>query len=225
MSPEVIVHNSVTLDNAFTADAFAKKGIDIGLHYEVLLSFEPDALIIGSGSSVKGAEMCGDDFPREEESDFIKPQTDPSDKRPCGIFVDSRGLLLGKLHFYRRLSHIKNVVVLISETTPKNYVSYLEGRGYDYIVSGSDRISLYSALKEAERRYGFRRVVSDSGGTLNGVILNEGLADVLSLLVYPVVAGRGSRKLFENVNVPFSMELVRSGLKKDGIIHNIYRIE
>lgn len=47
MPPEVIIHNSITLDNCFTADAFSKKSADIALHYTVLLSFSPDALPAG----------------------------------------------------------------------------------------------------------------------------------------------------------------------------------
>ncbi|WP_246269873.1 hypothetical protein [Methanofollis tationis] len=43
MSPRTIIHTTVSLDNAFTGFE-----IDIGLHYELLLSLHPDALLVGS---------------------------------------------------------------------------------------------------------------------------------------------------------------------------------
>jgi len=224
MLPEVIIHNSVTLDNAFTADAFSKKSVDIGLHYEILMSFEPDALLIGSGSSTGGIELCGGNIPHEEKSDLEKPATDAGDKRPYGIFIDSRGQLMNKLHFYRRLPHIKDALVLVSKKTPEEYIKYLTERNYDFVVSGDVKPDYMEALLELNRRYGFKRIVSDSGSILNGVILGKKIACILSLLVYPEIAGKDCRKLFENVSVPIIMELEESRQIRDGIIHNMYKL-
>jgi 2,5-diamino-6-(ribosylamino)-4(3H)-pyrimidinone 5'-phosphate reductase len=225
MLPEVIIHNSVTLDNAFTAEAFSKKSVDIGLHYEVLLSFHPDALLTGSGSALLGTEMCGDNFPPEDESDFKKPVISPEDKRPYDILVDSRGVLKGKLHFYRRLLHIKDVIVLVSKKTPKDYIDYLSERDYDYIISGDENVDLNTALFELKSKYGFLVIVSDSGSLLNGVIMNEKIAKKLSLLVYPEIAGKNFRKLFENVTIPVNADLLTSGTLKDGIVHLLYHLK
>ena len=54
-----------------------------------------------------------------------------------------------------------------------------------------------AALEVVERRYGVTRVLVDSGGTLNGVLLRAGLVDEVSLLVHPcLVGGRARTSVF-----------------------------
>ena len=52
MPPEVIVHNTLSLDNAFF-------GFDIDLesHYSVLTGLKPDAILVGSDTAKTGVEI------------------------------------------------------------------------------------------------------------------------------------------------------------------------
>lgn len=225
MPPEVIIHNSITLDNCFTADAFSKKSVDIGIHYTVLLSFSPDALLVGSGSATEGLKLSGDFFLPEEEKDFKKPEEEKDECRPYGIFADSRGQLINKLHFYRNLSHIRDAIVIVSNKTPKEYICYLKERDYSYIVAGEDEIDFKTALVKLGEIFGFKRIISDSGSILNGVLINEGIPSKLSLLTYPEIAGENYRKLFENVTVSMEFELLKTECKENGIIHCLYSVQ
>jgi 2,5-diamino-6-(ribosylamino)-4(3H)-pyrimidinone 5'-phosphate reductase len=123
MPPRVIIHNTVSLDAAVIGF-----DIDIGLHYEMLLSYHPDAMLVGSTTAKTGIEMFLDIDEPEVPSDRHRPPQDPADPRPIGVFVDSRGVLHGLLHFYRRLEHTRDVVVLVSEATPESYLAYLRRR-------------------------------------------------------------------------------------------------
>lgn len=219
MIPEIIIHNSISLDNAIIGF-----DIDIEMHYGALLSFEPDAVLAGSETAKSGIDMFMDEIPKEEEADRIKPDYEPEDRRPVSIIVDSRGNLKGLLHIFRRMEYTKDVIVLISPNTPRDYISYLEERDYEYVMSGDEHVNLRKALEEVSSRYGIKRIASDSGGRLNGVLINEGLAGSLSLLMVPVIASGSHKKLFEHVEKQVKLELVRSGSVGNGVMHLVYRI-
>lgn len=77
---------------------------------------------------------------------------------------------------------------------------------------------------------GIRRVKSTDGAdllvwgssTLTSALLEQGLADELVLLVYPVLLGRGKRCFSESA-VPRQLELVSTQSTPTGIVRMIYR--
>ncbi|WP_298668712.1 dihydrofolate reductase family protein [uncultured Methanofollis sp.] len=186
MSPRVIIHTTVSLDGATTG-----YDIDIGLHYEILLSFGPDALLVGSTTARTGIETFLDITRPEGPADLRRPEVHADDPRPIGVFVDSRGVLKGLLHFYRQMEHIKDVVVLVSEATPDDYIAYLRAREYPFIRCGTERVDLKEALDGLGKSFGVSRVVTDSGGGLSGALIAAGVADEVSLVVTPGKRGGG----------------------------------
>ncbi|NYT05368.1 MAG: RibD family protein [Methanomicrobiales archaeon] len=219
MLPGVIIHNSVSLDNAVLGF-----DIDLGVHYGALLAYRPDAVLAGADTALYGIEMFLESVPAEEERDFNRPPADPGDRRPLQVIVDSRGRLHDLLHVFRRSEHTKDVIVLVSDTTPASYIDYLDARSYPAIRCGSGRVDLRTALERLRRDFGVATVVTDSGGGLNGVLIEERLAGELSLLVLPVLAGNRQKKLFESVASPVNLRFVRSEPMDHGIVHLIYRI-
>ena len=220
MIPEIIIHNTVSLDNAILGF-----DIDLGLHYSTLLAFEPDAVLVGSATARYGIEMFLYEVPPEEADDRTRPASVPDDPRPVSAIVDSRGMLHGLLHIYRRMEYTKDVIVLVSDTTPDEYLEYLQDREYPVIRCGTDHVALREALERLGEDYSIPRVVSDSGGGLNGVLLNEHLADQLSLLVVPVLAGTGEKKLFGSVAAPLPLTLADANRLDGGVVHLRYAIE
>ncbi|WP_278100855.1 dihydrofolate reductase family protein [Methanoeremita antiquus] len=86
-------------------------------------------------------------------------------------------------------------------------------------------IDFKTALVKLGERFGFKRLISDSGSILNGVLINEGIPSKLSLLIYPEIAGENYRKLFENVTVSMEFELLKTECKENGIIHCLYSVQ
>ncbi|MDG6257436.1 MAG: RibD family protein [Methanomicrobiaceae archaeon] len=214
----MIIHTTVSLDGAVIGF-----DIDIGLHYEKLLSYHPDALLVGSTTAKTGIELFLDIHEPEVPADRHRPPQDPADKRPIGVFVDSRGVLHGLLHFYRRLEHTRDVVVLVSETTPEEYLAYLQEREYPSIRCGAERVDLAAALGELAGRFGVETVVSDSGSDLNAALMEQWIADEISLIVTPAIAGAGQKTLFGSVRTPRTMELISSAELGEGRMHLRYR--
>lgn len=219
MHPEVIIHNSVSLDHAVTGFE-----IDLGQHYGALLAFEPEAVLAGSTTAKTGIEIFMDITLPEAEADRHRPEVRADDRRPVSVIVDSRGILKGLLHFYRNMEHTKDVVVLVSETTPEEYLEYLREREYPFIRCGGNRVDLRGALRELGERFGITRVVSDTGPELNNVLIREGLADTISLIVHPVIAGEGEKKLFDSGG-RVALELRKAVTMEHGTVHLVYAVK
>jgi len=220
MYPEVIIHNSVSLDYAVTGF-----DVDLGLHYGALAAFEPEATLVGSTTAKSGIEMFLDITQPEKEADRHRPEMRPDDRRPIGVFVDSRGMLKNLLHFYRNLEHIRDVVVLVSDATPKDYLDYLREREYPFIRCGTERVDLKAALRELRRQFGVSRVVSDSGTDLNSVLIREGIADTISLIVHPVVSGDREKRLFDRIGGRVALELRKAVPMEQGTVHLVYAVK
>lgn len=219
MPPEVIVHNTLSLDNAFYGF-----DIDIESHYSVLTELKPDAILVGSDTAKTGVEMFFNPVPEETERDLIRPGQSPDDPRPASVIVDSRGKLKGLLHIYRNLEHVRDVIILVSETTPVEYLEYLEERDYPYLMCGYDHVDLNEAVRMLGDTFGFSRIVTDSGGRLNNILINEGIADSLSFIIAPMIAGRDSRKYFDDIDKTIRLETKESEKMKGGLLHVLYDI-
>lgn len=220
MMPRVIIHNSISLDNAITGF-----DIDLGVHYGALLTYMPDAVLTGADTVLYGVEKFMDEVPPEEKRDLTRPPAKPDDSRPIEVIVDSRGRLRNLLHIFRRSDHMKDVVVLVSDRTPDEYLDYLEERAYPFIRCGSSHVDLRAALEILRRKYGVSTVVSDSGSLLNGVMIREKIAGELSLLVVPVLVGTRQKKLFDSVETAVELKLRQSERLENGIMHLKYTIQ
>jgi len=92
----------------------------------------------------------------------------------------------------------RDTVILVSGSTPKPYLDYLQKRNVPYITAGNDHVDYRAALEELNTRYGVKTVRVDSGGKLNGVLLRAGLINEVSLLIHPyLVGGTSPRSMYQ----------------------------
>lgn len=204
MLPKVTVFNTVSVDCAIK-----DFDINIPLHYEVAARLGAQVMLVGSDTARTGIELFYEKIPDEKPADCLKPQIGPKDPRPYWAIADSRGKLKGLLHVYRQSVYGKDVIVLVSSTTPPDYLEYLKARNYDYIVAGSDHVDYKAALEELKRRYGIETAVTDTGGVLAAVLLEAGLVDEVWLMVAPEVVGKRAINLFRTIAVPVKLTLIR----------------
>ena len=140
MLPKVILHNSVSLDGSLT-----NFEPNMGLHYQIAGKYAADVHLIGSNTAKVGVELFGGEVPAEEKEDFAKPER--SESLPYWVILDTKGVLKGILHICRRFEYCRDVVVLVSEGTPAEYVTYLKDRNYDYHIVGKKHVDLERALE------------------------------------------------------------------------------
>ena len=116
---KVIMHNSISLDGSFTDFEF-----DMGLHYQIAGAYKAGATLIGSCTIKTGIELESEEIPPENEADFIKP--DRSSDLPYWVIVDTKGIAKGLLHTCRSFEFCKDVILLVSQQTGKDYISHLK---------------------------------------------------------------------------------------------------
>lgn len=218
MLPEIIIHNSISLDGSLTG--FMP---DMGLHYKIAGDYKPDAHLIGSETIIKGIEMFGEGVPDEVPGDFEVPRRDTA--FPYWIIVDSGGRLNGILHTCRRFEYCRDVILLVSETTPEKYLKHLKERKYQYIVAGKGKVDLIVAIKKLTEEFNISRILTDTGRVLGNLLLNMGLVNEVSLLVHPIVVGENGFPMFSEVTGNLTMKLKKSEQFENGCLLVVYSLE
>ena len=214
MLPKVILHNSVSLDCSLTN--FMP---NMELHYTIAGKYDAEARLIGSNTVKVGAELYGGPVPPEQESDFMKPERSIS--LPIWVIPDTKGTLKGLLHTCRRFEFCRDVVLLVSEETPAEYVRHLEERNYDYHVVGKKHVDLEKALRLLSEKYGVKTVLVDTGRILGNLLLNQGLVSEISLLIHPVIVGATSYNMFSDIN-NLKLKLLQSEILENNYVWSVY---
>jgi 2,5-diamino-6-(ribosylamino)-4(3H)-pyrimidinone 5'-phosphate reductase len=216
--PKIVMANSITLDGAF--DGFRTY---MGQHLSVNREYWTYMTLNGSTSVVKGA--VDDDLIPEERSDFSKPEKGPG--TPYFVIPDSGGITRGLLHGLRRVDYCNDAILLVSEKTSQSFIDYLEERDYDYFISGKDKVDLPKALDWLVEKYGVETMMVDAGPTLNRVLIEQGLLDEISLLVYPILAGGSCEKLLYQITESVEgvkLELLKCTEVENGLVHLLYKV-
>ena len=217
MKPEIIIHNSISLDGSLTG--FMP---DMELHYKIAGDYKSDAHLIGTDTILAGNEMFGEGIPDEIPSDFQQPQR--SSDLPWWIIVDSGGRLTGMLHTCRRFEYCRDVIILISEKTPAGYIEHLKERNYRFIIAGKEKVDIVAAISKLEDEFGIRRILTDTGRILGNLLLNLGIVKEISLLIHPLIIGEKFYSMFSEIKGNKSLKLLKSEQFKNGCIWAVYRI-
>lgn len=217
MLPKIIIHNSISLDGSLT-----NFEPNMGLHYKIAGNYKPDAHLIGSNTVKTGVTLFCDCIPNEEKEDCQKPKRDKT--LPYWVIIDTKGALKGLLHVARRFEFSRDIIVLISEKTSKDYIQYLEERNYDYRVAGEDNVDLKTALEILADDYAVKKILTDTGRILNNLLLNQGLVSEISLLIHPVIVGKDAYPMFSGIDKKLSLTLQKEEAFDDGYVWIVYRV-
>ena len=180
-----------------------------------------DTVLFGSETVLRAFTEC----PPETEADFVRPAIDPSDPRPYGVIPDSRGRLKN-LHAMRNMGYLKDVIVLVSKSTPSAHLDYLRERQYDFIVAGEDHVEYHEAFAALYEQYHSRVMRTDTGGTLTSILLAQGLVDEISLILSPCLVGAGIPSVFRSLVLPekIGLELAGSEVVDTHYLSLLYRV-
>lgn len=218
MPPKIIIHNSISIDGSLT-----NFEPNMGLHYQIAASYKPDIHLIGSNTIKKGIELYGDGVPKEEKKDFEKQIRDKN--LPYWVIIDTRGILKGFLHTCRSFEFCKDVIVLVSEKTPKTFMTYLKDRNYDYHIVGKDQVDLVKAIELLSNKYKVKTILTDTGRILGNILLNQGLVSEISLLVHPIIIGNNGYNMFSDVDKNIKLKLIKKKTLEKEYLWLVYSIE
>ena len=216
--PKVILHNSISIDGSIL-------GFDVNMeqHYQIANSYKADVHLIGSNTVKEGIKMFYPEIPKEEKSDFLNPKR--NEDLPLWVIPDTKGILNGMHHVYRRFEWCKDIVVLISNQTPRDYIEYLIERNYDYYIVGENYVDYNQAINLLVKQYNAKTILTDTGKTLNCILINKGLIDEISLLVHPVIVGKKQYTLFSDICKNIEIELINLEKYSDSKIWVTYKVK
>ena len=217
MFPKIIIHNSISVDGSLT-----NFEPNMGLHYKIAGNYKPDAHLIGSNTAKIGATLYGNGIPQEEKRDFKKSKRDK--KLPYWVMIDTKGALRGILHICRRFEFSRDIIVLLSDSTPEEYIEYLKERNYDYHIAGKSHVDLKEAFKILATQYGIKTVLTDTGRILGNLLLNQGLVSEISLLIHPLIVGKNAYPILSDVKNTLNLTLQKKETLDKGYIWLVYKV-
>jgi len=181
VKPYVILHNAVSLDGRIN-----NFPLNLELYYGLAAGFGEDATLAGCDTLLAGMAKW-----LETEEEAIASSTDDSkhpETRPLLVVPDSRGRMKAWERLLRQ-PYWRGGVSLCTDATPGEHREYLTRVGVEALSVGERHVDYPRALEELGRRLRVKYMRMDSGGTLNGLLLREGLIDEISLLVHPTLVG------------------------------------
>ncbi len=193
------------------------------LHYRLAGVFKPDAHLIGSNTITSGMELYGTGTPPEKPSDFQKPKRNK--KLPAWVIIDTKGKLEGALHTCRQFEYVRDVIILVSQKTPKRYLQYLDERHYNHHCVGKDSVDLPNALALLAKTYHVKTIMTDTGRILGNLLLEQGLVDEISLLVHPVIVGKTSYNMFSGIAKNLAVTLMKCEQMEKQYIWLLYKVQ
>lgn len=198
MKPKVICHMMSSVDGRLMpyrySLPFNSKDIDDLINQYVILSeqLNGDASLIGrptlQAMYFKNTFDHKDYLPTEDTQNYVvKP-----DKATTYIVLDPNGKI-----FYDNTDD-NNYVAILSEKVSKEYLTHLKEKRVSYLFAGYDGNDLEKALDILANDFGFKTILLEGGGIINGLFLKAGLIDELSLFICPSVDGlSGVPAIFE----------------------------
>ena len=186
--PHVVVHVAVSLDGATTGF-----DPDVERFYELARMWREDVTLVGA-----------DTILAQEEALAAVPRPGPAADGPLLAVVDGRARVR-EWEALRDCGSWSDVLALRAGETPvDDGVSPAR-----QLVTGTNRVDLAAAIGALAKREGAELVRVDSGGSLIGALLRDGLVDEVSLLVHPSIAGAAGERVWHGGEPAHALDLER----------------
>ncbi len=189
MKPHVICHMMSSIDGHAITDgwdrAFKKKADQT---YEKLAEkFEFDAWICGRVTMQEIAH--GDFYPKGLAKSSV-PRTHHFANRNAktyAVAIDRDG----KVAWKSNEALGSHVVAVVAESVADDYLAHLQSIGASYIFGGKTDIDLSRVVAILAEELGAKRLIVEGGPHVSGSFVAAGLVDEVSVLILPLVDGRG----------------------------------
>ncbi|MFV0483530.1 MAG: dihydrofolate reductase family protein [Bacteroidales bacterium] len=99
------------------------------------------------------------------------------------IIIDPKGKVLFDAH------KDESFITIISEQVSDKHLQHLRDNNISYILGGKDGKDTTKAMDVLGEKFGFKKILLEGGGYINGEFLNAELIDELSIIMYPGIDG------------------------------------
>ncbi len=189
MKPYVICHMMSSVDGHALTDGWARPFKNAaGELYETLAkTFNFDAWICGRVTMQEIAH--GDDYPRGLARSPIPRTHHFADRKAASyaVSIDPQG----KVAWKSNQALGSHVVEVVTEAVTDDYLAYLQSIEVSYIFGGKTEVDLQHVVAVLASELGRSRLIVEGGPHVSGSFLNAGLVDEVSVLVLPLIDGRG----------------------------------
>lgn len=194
--PRLVTWNIATLDGRIAVSGSTPAWLDElwtpvkqGFEYVDIAAFH-DATVTLTGSNnfvardADSAELTDGASPSQHAGDFLPAEVMRTATKWMAV-IDSRG----RVKWSRTEGDGRHGIVLVSASTPPDYLAFLRAMRIPYLIAGTHCVDLLLALQRLRDELHVNTIVSDAGGLLNGALLRAGLVDEVDLQILPVVVG------------------------------------
>ena len=186
-TPYIICHMGSTVDGRIISANWGSDRKKFGKIYEQCHnSFDSQAWMVGRVTMEKDftggkqPELTTAEMPIAREA-FIGNKEATS----FAIAVDPGG----KLGWESNEIDGDHIIEILSNKVSDAYLAYLRQLQISYVLAGDKEIDFRLALSQLATLFPIQTIMLEGGGHINGSVLNAGLIDELSLLIFPVADG------------------------------------
>lgn len=189
MKPYVICHMMSSLDGHSLTDGWDREfKKHAGELYETLAqTFQFDVWICGRVTMQEIAH--GEGYPPGLATAPIarKPFFAKRDASSYAVAIDPQG----KVAWKNNQALGSHVVAALTEAVSDDYLAYLQSIHVSYFFAGATEIDLAQVVATLADELGARRLIVEGGAHVSGTFVNAGLVDEVSVLILPLIDGRG----------------------------------
>lgn len=189
MKPYIICHMMSSIDGHALTDGWDRPFMKAaGAMYEKLAAtFAFDGWICGRTTMEEIAH--GDRYPKGLANGPIPriPYFAKRDAATYAIAIDGHG----KVAWKSNEALGSHVVAVVTEAVSDDYLAYLQSIGVSYFFGGKTDIDLAHVVQTLADELGTRRLIVEGGPHVSGSFVNAGLVDEVSVLILPLIDGRG----------------------------------
>lgn len=198
MKPYIICHMMSSIDGHALTDGWdrALKN-SANQQYEKLAdTFAFDAWLCGRVTMQEIAH--GEDYPKGLATAPIAREHYFADRTAdkYAISVDPQG----KVAWKSNQALGSHVVEVLSEAVTDDYLAYLRSIQVSYVFGGERELDLAAVVELLAKELGIERLCVEGGPHVSGAFVHAGLVDEVSVLILPLVDGRGAHPASFEVN-------------------------
>lgn len=189
MKPYVICHMMSSLDGHALTDGWDRdfKRQAGELYEKQAESFGFDAWICGRVTMQEIAHDKG--YPKGLAKQPIprEPHFARTDADCYAISIDPHG----RVGWQSDEALGAHVVEVLTESVEDDYLAYLQSVGVSYFFAGREALDLAQVVDTLASVLGCKRLIVEGGPHVSGAFVQAGLVDEVSVLILPLVDGRG----------------------------------
>ena len=190
MKPYVICHMMSSLDGRALTDGWDRtfKNNAGDLYEKLAEQFKFDAWICGRVTMQEIAH--GDEYPKGLATAPVPrvPHFADRNAKTYAVAIDQDGKVAWKTN--QALG--AHVVAVVTESVADDYLAYLQSIGASYVFGGKTEIDLARVVAILGDELGAKRLVVEGGPHVSGSFVAAGLVDEVSVLILPLIDGRGA---------------------------------